>query len=483
MDTVPINYNLTFEPDLKKFIFTGTEIITASCKKPTNQIIMHCAELKIKSCIVQSGNTVISSTPKTNEKKEELSNFACLALDVAAAHLVHQYAMRGAFKLQNLEDPLSNCGLVIIGMGKLGARELNYSSDIDLIILYDTNRIKTLDPHLLQTNFVRLTRDLITLMHERTPDGYVFRTDLRLRPDPGSTPIAMSVIAAETYYESLGQNWERAAMIKARALAGDIEAGNEFLQHLIPFVWRKNLDFAAIQDIHSIKRQINAREGGSDIQTHGHNIKLGQGGIREIEFFAQTQQLIWGGRQPNLRTPTTVRALSDLAAFGQCEEKTATELTESYEFLRRVEHRQLVLRRGERYVVAPVHQGPRHPALAHPLQLPKPLNGSGKGPGASIQHAEGIEYVYLELVGQWQQVVQQLRIRSLVHRQAVRQPVPDSFVLPESPGRGWDNAFVGCRVGIDHPSRVPLGIPLREPIRSAEWFCDRRSPKDAESVV
>ncbi len=268
-----------------------------------------------------------------------LSDFADVALDVAATHLMRQAAGQGAFQLRHTNDPLRDCGLIIIGMGKLGARELNYSSDIDLIVLYDTDRIETSTPDRLQANFVRLTRNLVKLMDERTADGYVFRTDLRLRPDPSATPLALSVIAAETYYESLGQNWERAAMIKARTIAGDKKAGEKFLRHLTPFVWRKNLDFAAIQDIHSIKRQINAHEGGSDIQTHGHNIKLGQGGIREIEFFAQTQQLIWGGRQPNLRTPTTVRALSDLAAFGQCEEKTATELTESYEFLRRVEHR------------------------------------------------------------------------------------------------------------------------------------------------
>jgi [glutamine synthetase] adenylyltransferase / [glutamine synthetase]-adenylyl-L-tyrosine phosphorylase len=268
-----------------------------------------------------------------------LSNFADAALDLAAAHLLREGARQGAFELPDPDDPLQGCGLIIIGMGKLGAHELNYSSDIDLIVLYDTDRVKTSNPDRLQNNFVRLTRNLVKLMDERTADGYVFRTDLRLRPDPSATPLALSVLAAETYYESLGQNWERAAMIKARAVAGDKQAGQAFLKFLTPFIWRKSLDFAAIQDIHSIKRQINAHKGGTGISTQGHNIKLGQGGIREIEFFAQTQQLIWGGRQPNLRSPVTVQALAELTAFGQCAEQTTAELTESYAFLRRIEHR------------------------------------------------------------------------------------------------------------------------------------------------
>ena len=144
-------------------------------------------------------------------------------------------------------------------------------------------------------------------MGERTDDGYVFRTDLRLRPDPGSTPPVVSRLAALAYYESAGQNWERAALIKARPVAGDRAAGAAFLAELTPFLWRKHLDFAAIQDIHSIKRQIDAHRGGGGIKVAGHNVKLGRGGIREIEFFAQTQQLIWGGRMPELRARGNLR--------------------------------------------------------------------------------------------------------------------------------------------------------------------------------
>ena len=162
---------------------------------------------------------------------------------------------------------------------------------------------------------------------------------IRLRPDPGTTPIAISTIAAEIYYESVGQNWERMAMIRARPVAGDKELGEEFIHHLRPFVWRKNLDFAAIRDIHAVKRQINAHRRSSVIAMNGHNIKLGRGGIREIEFFAQTQQLIWGGREPGLRSPFTVQALQDLATFGLCDQNAADDLAVSYRFLRRVEHR------------------------------------------------------------------------------------------------------------------------------------------------
>jgi glutamate-ammonia-ligase adenylyltransferase len=268
-----------------------------------------------------------------------LSDFAAGALGAACAYLLGIAARNGAFTLPDPADPQRDSGLIVLAMGKLGAGELNYSSDIDLIVFYDPEKIVTRDADALQHHFVRLTRGLVRIMAERTADGYVFRTDLRLRPDPGSTPPAMSVLAAETYYETLGQNWERAALIKARPIAGDIAAGRAFLDRLRPYIWRKNLDFAAIQDIHSIKRQINAHRGGGAIAVLGHNIKLGRGGIREIEFFAQTQQLIWGGRLPKLRANATIAALDALAETGKIGGDVARELTAAYRFLRSVEHR------------------------------------------------------------------------------------------------------------------------------------------------
>ena len=268
-----------------------------------------------------------------------LSQFAEAALECAASHVLIETARRGAFTLVDPGDPQRDSGLIVLAMGKLGACELNYSSDIDLIVFYDVDRVVTDNPDRLQYHFVRLTQGLVRLMDERTADGYVFRTDLRLRPDPSATPAAVSVLAAETYYETLGQNWERAAMIKARPVAGDRDAAQDFLGTLRPFVWRKNLDFAAIQDIHSIKRQINSHRGGGKIAVGGHNIKLGRGGIREIEFYTQTQQLIWGGRVPELRAIATVDALRLLAKHGIIEHAAAEALIDAYRFLRRVEHR------------------------------------------------------------------------------------------------------------------------------------------------
>jgi len=228
---------------------------------------------------------------------------------------------------------------MVLAMGKHGAGELNYSSDIDLIVFYEPE-LARLKPGLeAPAFFVRMTRDLVKLMQERTADGYVFRTDLRLRPDPGATQVAIASDAALNYYESFGQNWERAALIKARPIAGDLTAGRSFLAELAPFIWRKYLDFAAIADIHAMKRQIHAFKGFGQIGVAGHNIKLGRGGIREIEFFVQTQQLIAGGRQSDLRVPTTLVALERLAERGWIDPPVVSDLAEAYTYLRRIEHR------------------------------------------------------------------------------------------------------------------------------------------------
>jgi len=273
------------------------------------------------------------------EITQALSRFSDLGVQYAINHLLQNMAAKKFLKLPDEHNPGDGSGLIVLGMGKLGGHELNYSSDIDLIIFFDPDVIETDEPDQLAKGFIRLARDLVKILSERTADGYVFRTDLRLRPDPGSTPPAISVLAAETYYESIGQNWERAAMIKARPIAGDIKTGLDFLERLRPFIWRKYLDFASIQDVHSIKRQINAHRGGAEIAVEGHNVKLGRGGIREVEFFAQTQQLIWGGRLPELRTAPTSDSLNGLATAGQISQETADELINSYWYLRRVEHR------------------------------------------------------------------------------------------------------------------------------------------------
>ncbi|HWB51045.1 MAG TPA: bifunctional [glutamine synthetase] adenylyltransferase/[glutamine synthetase]-adenylyl-L-tyrosine phosphorylase [Stellaceae bacterium] len=264
-----------------------------------------------------------------------LTGFAEVAIDAALRHLLR--TTPGGNLPPEAAEPATS-GLIVLGMGKLGGGELNYSSDIDLILLYDPARSAPLAQDVLHAFFNRLARELVRILDERTSDGYVFRTDLRLRPDPRSTPLAMSVAAALGYYESVGQNWERAALIKARPVAGDRIAGEQFLAELQPYIWRKNLDFAAIADIHSIKRQIQAHRGGGRIAVLGHDVKIGRGGIREVEFFAQTQQLIWGGRRRELRVGATCEALARLAAAGRIGESDRAELVAAYRFLRRVEH-------------------------------------------------------------------------------------------------------------------------------------------------
>ncbi|WP_455373190.1 [protein-PII] uridylyltransferase family protein, partial [Limibacillus halophilus] len=269
-----------------------------------------------------------------------LSDFAALAAEEALGFLLRQAEKREEMAFEEGSDRISASGYFVLAMGKLGAKELNYSSDIDLIALYDPEKAPLTGKRHHQDLFVRLTRDFARLLDERTGDGYVFRVDFRLRPDPAAMPLALTVQAAEIYYESLGQNWERAAMIKANVLAGDRAEGEAFLAALRPFVWRRNLDFWAIKDVHSIKRQIHAAKGGGDaIAVEGHNIKLGRGGIREIEFFVQTQQLIFGGRDPSLRCRGTLEGLQALAKAERIEQRTADELSEAYRELRRIEHR------------------------------------------------------------------------------------------------------------------------------------------------
>jgi glutamate-ammonia-ligase adenylyltransferase len=268
-----------------------------------------------------------------------LSDFASFSVDSAMRVLLRDAAERGEIELPHPKDPCRDCGFVALGMGKLGARELNYSSDIDLIMLYDAERVRYRGRRSALECYIRLTQGMVRLLHDRTEDGYVFRTDLRLRPDPGSFPVVVNMAEAETYYESFGQNWERAAMIKARPVGGDLGMGAAFVKHLTPYVWRKNLDYAAIEDIQSIKRQIHAHKGHAEIAVEGHNIKLGRGGIREIEFFAQTQQLISGGRDTRLRAPPTCEALRALVATERLSQKACDELIADYRYLRKVEHR------------------------------------------------------------------------------------------------------------------------------------------------
>jgi [glutamine synthetase] adenylyltransferase / [glutamine synthetase]-adenylyl-L-tyrosine phosphorylase len=280
-----------------------------------------------------------------------LTDLAVHSVQSALRYLLWREAGRAKLLPPNPDRPDEGSGLVVLAMGKMGAGELNYSSDIDLIVFFDA-AASSLAPDIEpQPFFVRVTQGLARLLQQRTADGYVFRVDLRLRPDPASTQVAISIEAAMHYYEREGRTWERAAMIKAYPCAGDGRTGEVLLSEIAPFVWRKHLDFAALADIHDMKRQMQTYRGQSDIAVEGHNVKIGRGGIREIEFFAQTQQLIAGGRHPELRVRSTLQALDVLASRNWITFQARDELSAAYRFLRRVEHRLQMLADEQTHVL------------------------------------------------------------------------------------------------------------------------------------
>lgn len=275
---------------------------------------------------------------------EEVTGRLTALADAVCDHglkaLVGAEIARGKLPMLTSEDAQTAGGMVLLAMGKMGAGELNYSSDIDLICLFDETRFDPDDYAEVRAAFIRATRKLTALIGDMTEGGYVFRTDLRLRPDAAVTPVCLSMEAAERYYESVGRTWERAAYIKARACAGDIAAGERFLKTLTPFVWRKHLDFAAIRDAHDMRLAIRSHKGlGGPMQLEGHDMKLGRGGIREIEFFTQTQQLISGGREPSLRVRGTCDGLKALAAENWIDDGLCEGLIADYRAHREVEHR------------------------------------------------------------------------------------------------------------------------------------------------
>ena len=300
-----------------------------------------------------------------------LSDFADAAVRTALRCAAAQEVERGRLTAVGEGERGPVPGLFVLAMGKHGACELNYSSDIDISVFYDPDRLPLAEGAEPEKVAVRLTQALAALLQDRTGEGYVFRVDLRLRPDPSSTPAAVPVDAALEYYETVGQNWERAAFIKARLAAGDSIEGSAFLAELQAFVWRRNLDFAAIADIHSIKRQIHVHKVDDRLTAPGANLKLGHGGIREIEFYVQTQQLILGGRNPALRCIRTVDALNALAAAGHVEPATAKELTAAYVELRALEHRVQMLHDEQTHVLPEADAERRKVAALHGVRTLK----------------------------------------------------------------------------------------------------------------
>ena len=273
-----------------------------------------------------------------------LTRLADRAVDITLQRLVAEEIRRDKLPGALPGDAVTAGGMVALAMGKMGAGELNYSSDIDLICLFDETRYPGVEQE-ARASFIKVTRRMAQVLSDNTTDGYVFRTDLRLRPDASVTPVCISMAAAEAYYEAEGRTWERAAFVKARPCGGDLAAGARFLKTLAPFVWRKHLDFAAIQDAHDMRLRIREHRGlKGAVVVEGHDLKLGQGGIRAIEFFTQTRQLIAGGRDTDLRPRGTVEGLRALAAKDWVPVAVAEELVTHYRQHRELEHRlQMVL--------------------------------------------------------------------------------------------------------------------------------------------
>uniref|UniRef100_UPI0031D77382 [protein-PII] uridylyltransferase family protein n=1 Tax=Sphingomonas sp. TaxID=28214 RepID=UPI0031D77382 len=257
-----------------------------------------------------------------------LSEFADYALDTAIAAAVAERVPGAA------PD-----GFAAIALGKQGSCELNYSSDIDPILIFDPASFPHREREAPEEAAVRVGRRVVELLQARDADGYVLRIDLRLRPSPEVTPIVLPAEAAISYYESQALPWERAAFIRARAAAGDRVLGQQFLETIRPFVWRRALDYGTIREIRGISRRIRDHHAQGQAFGPGYDLKRGRGGIREVEFFAQIHQLIHGGRDPELRAPATLDALGALAAAERIDPADAAALAEAYVLLRTIEHR------------------------------------------------------------------------------------------------------------------------------------------------
>lgn len=291
-------------------------------------------------CFFQIGCMDLSGEASLLEVVRAISDLADGCLEAGYRWLDHRLAARhGRPMVYDKGGEAVPARFAILGMGKLGARELNFSSDVDLIYLFDAGQgeVEGACALPLKGYFNRLGRDLIRLLGESTAEGLVFRIDLRLRPEGESADLSLSLHAAELYYESWGQTWERSAMIKARPVAADRALGETFLACLQPFIYRRYLDFGALDAIREMKHKIDRKMAAA--ADYHRNLKLGYGGIREIEFFVQSQQLIHGGKDPSLRHRETLTTLANLHAAGWLKHETSGFLDHAYRFLRMLEHR------------------------------------------------------------------------------------------------------------------------------------------------
>lgn len=265
----------------------------------------------------------------------DLSLLADTLIDAALRRLYQRACEKEGTPLGPDGQPVQ---LVVFAMGKLGARELNLSSDIDLIFAYE-HEGEIADHRRGMTHhqfFVRLGQQLIRALDQATADGFVFRVDMRLRPWGGAGALAVGFDAMEGYYEEQGREWERYALIKIRAVAGDVAAGGRMIERLRPFVYRRYIDYGAFASLREMKALIEREVRRKGIQS---DVKLGPGGIREVEFIVQAFQLIRGGQLPGLRQSNLLKVLPQLVEEGLIPDEVANELSEAYVFLRNVEHR------------------------------------------------------------------------------------------------------------------------------------------------
>lgn len=340
------------EKDFEGIFEIFTEIFDAPLNDTSQDKLMSLLRLVKKRATLVVSLYDIFGELSVPDITNMLSKVADLLISVAFKASCLEWIKRG--KLPISSDRLEEgSGLIVVAMGKLGAMELNFSSDIDICVFFDPQAVQNVDEHQLYDGYIRVVKSAVKLLSERTKDGYIYRVDLRLRPDPASTKVAVPIQAAEYYYERSGQNWERAAWIKGRFVYGDPVSWMKLQTMLRPFIWRRNLDYAAIQDIHSIKRQIHSHYGHDDIKVYNHNVKLGKGGIREIELFVQTQQLIGGGRDVRLRSKGTLATLKLLVDKNWITADIADTLSKAYCLFRKVEHRLQMVNDAQTHEIPP----------------------------------------------------------------------------------------------------------------------------------
>jgi glutamate-ammonia-ligase adenylyltransferase len=330
-----------------------------------------------------------------------LSDFADRAIDGAVAAAIRE----------RVPDAPPQ-GFAVIAMGKLGSRELNYSSDVDLILLFDPERLPRRDREDAGEAAVRIGRRLIELLQKRTEEGYVARVDLRLRPSPEVTPIALPIDAALSHYESSALPWERAAFIRARACGGDVALGQRFLDGIQPFVWRRSLDFGVIDEVRQISARIRDHFAQGSSIGPGYDLKRGRGGIREVEFFVQIQQMIHGGRDASVRAPATLDAIAALVAAERLDTDTAQTLAETYRLLRTIEHRLQMVEDAQTHMLPVQEDSLDNVARLHGLvdggkllgQLGPHVDDAGRifdslAPGGDGQLSNDLEILRRELAG------------------------------------------------------------------------------------